>query len=75
MDHYTVLIIIAIVISLIAGIIAGKFIFAKDTRKQLEEADLKAQSIIKEAELREETIKKEKQLEAKEKFVQVTGRA
>ena len=67
----TVLIIIAIVISLIAGIIAGKFIFAKDTKKQLEEADLKAQNIIREAELREETIKKEKQLEAKEKFVQL----
>ncbi len=67
----TVLIIIAVVVSLIAGIVAGKFIFAKDTRKQLEEADVKAQNLIREAELREETIKKEKQLEAKEKFVQL----
>ncbi len=71
MEEQTVLIIIAIVISLIAGIIAGKFIFARDTKKQIEEADARAQSIIKEAELREETIKKEKQLEAKEKFVQL----
>ncbi len=65
----TVVIIITLVISLIAGIVAGKFIFAKDTRKQIEEAEARAQNIIREAELREETIKKEKQLEAKEKFV------
>ncbi len=67
----TVLIIITIVISLVAGIIGGKFIFAKDTRKQIEDAELRAQNIIREAELREETIKKEKQLEAKERFVQL----
>ena len=67
----TMLMIIAIVISLIAGIVAGKFIFAKDTRKQVEDAEARAQSIIREAELREETIKKEKGIEAKERFVQL----
>ena len=67
----TVLIIIAVVISLIVGVITGKFIFAKDTRKGIEEAEARAQGIIREAELREETIKKEKGLEAKEKFVQL----
>ncbi len=67
----TVLIIIAVVISLIAGVVAGKFIFAKDTRKQVEEAEARAQNIIREAELREETIKKEKGIEAKERFVQL----
>ena len=67
----TVLIIIAVVVSLLAGVIAGKFIFAKDTRKGIEEAEARAQGIIREAELREETIKKEKGLEAKEKFVQL----
>ncbi len=67
----TVLIIIAVVISLIAGIICGKFVFAKDTRKQVEEAETRAQNIIRDAELREETIKKEKGVEAKEKFVQL----
>lgn len=67
----TVLIIITVVVSLIAGIVAGKFIFAKDTRKQIEEAEARSQSIIKEAELREETIKKEKGIEAKERFVQL----
>ncbi|HLP39173.1 MULTISPECIES: ribonuclease Y [Lacibacter] len=59
------------VVALIAGVILGKIIFAKNTRKQLEEADLQAQSIIKEAGLRAETIRKEKELEAKEKFVQL----
>jgi ribonuclease Y len=58
-------------IALIAGFLAGKFIFSKDTKKQIEEANQKAESILKEAELRAETIKKEKALEAKEKFVQL----
>jgi ribonuclease Y len=57
--------------ALIAGLLAGKFLFAKNTRKQVEEAESQAQTIIKEAELRAETIKKEKQLEAKERFVQL----
>jgi ribonuclease Y len=58
-------------ISLVVGIVAGKFIFAKNTKKQVEEAELQAQTILKEAELRAETIKKEKQLEAKERFIQL----
>lgn len=67
----TVASIIIGVIALIAGIVAGKLLFAKNTKKIVEEAEQKAQSIIKEAESRAETIKKEKQLEAKEKFVQL----
>jgi ribonuclease Y len=59
------------VVALIVGIIAGKLIFAKDTKKQVAEAELQAQNILKEAELRGETFKKEKELEAKEKFVQM----
>ena len=57
--------------ALIVGIILGKFLFAKNTRKQIEEAELQSQTILKEAELRAETIRKEKELEAKEKFVQM----
>ena len=67
----TVLIIITGVIALVVGIVAGKMVFAKNTKQELEDVDAKAQAIIKEAELRAETIKKEKQLEAKEKFVQL----
>ena len=70
MDNTVVIIIIG-VIALVVGVVAGKMFFAKNTKQELEDADAKAQSIIKEAELRAETIKKEKQLEAKEKFVQL----
>ncbi len=55
--------------ALIAGIIAGKFIFAKDNQKRVADAELQAQNIIKEAELRAETTRKEKELAAKERFV------
>jgi ribonuclease Y len=70
MDPNLIYIIIG-VSALIVGIIAGKFIFAKNTRKQVEEAETQAQAILKEAEIRAETIRKEKELEAKEKFVQM----
>jgi len=58
-------------VALIIGLVAGKLIFAKNTRKKIEEAELQSQTILKEAELRAETIRKEKELEAKEKFVQM----
>jgi len=67
----TLVLIIAAAVALIVGLIAGKLIFAKNTQKQVDEANLQAQNILKEAELRAETIKKEKQLEAKERFVQL----
>lgn len=57
--------------ALIIGLVAGKLIFAKNTRVKVEEAELQSQTILKEAELRAETIRKEKELEAKEKFVQM----
>ena len=59
------------VVGIIIGIIAGKIIFSKNTKKQIAEAELLAQGILKEAELRGETFKKEKELEAKERFVQM----
>lgn len=59
------------VAALVIGVVLGKFIFAKNTKKQIEEAESHAQNILKEAELRAETLKKEKELEAKEKFVQM----
>jgi ribonuclease Y len=54
-----------------AGLLAGRVFFAKGSRKQVEEAEIQAQTILKEAELRSETVRKEKELEAKEKFVQL----
>ncbi|MEI9946094.1 MAG: ribonuclease Y [Chitinophagaceae bacterium] len=57
--------------ALLVGILVGKFIFAANTKKKLDEAELQAQSTLREAELRGETIRKEKELEAKEKMVQL----
>jgi ribonuclease Y len=70
MDSNMIYIIIAVV-AIGTGILIGKLIFAKDTRKRVEEAELQAQSLLKEAELRAETTRKEKELAAKEKFVQL----
>jgi ribonucrease Y len=63
--------IIAAVVALVVGIVAGKFIFAKDTSKKVEAAELQAKTLLKEAQLRAETMRKEKELEAKERFVQL----
>ncbi|HEY0677017.1 MAG TPA: Rnase Y domain-containing protein, partial [Chitinophagaceae bacterium] len=70
LDQNILLIIIGVV-ALVIGIIAGKFIFAVNTRKQVEAADEQAQKIIRDAQANAENLKKEKLLEAKEKFVQM----
>ncbi len=70
MDLNVISIIIGVV-ALVIGVIAGKFIFAKNTQKQIEEAELQSKTLLKEAELRAETIRKEKELEVKEKFIQL----
>ena len=57
--------------ALVIGIVAGKLVFSKNTKKQIADAESLSQNIIREAELRGETIKKEKELEAKERFVQM----
>jgi ribonuclease Y len=71
MDFNQILPIIIGVVALAAGIIAGKLLFARDTRKQVEEAELQTQKILSDAKSQAETLKKEKLLEAKEKFVQL----
>jgi len=58
-------------VALVLGILLGKLVFAKNTKKQIEEADTQAQRIIADGQLQAETLKKEKLLEAKEKFVQL----
>ena len=55
MDQNVVYIIIGS-IALAIGIIAGKFIFAKNTQKLVEEAQSQAQKIISEGELKAETL-------------------
>lgn len=59
------------VAALAGGTLLGKVIFAKDTKKQIEEAENQANKLISEGKLAAENAKKEKLLEAKEKFVQM----
>jgi ribonuclease Y len=57
--------------ALIIGTVLGKLFFAKNTKKQVEEAEQQVQKIIADGKLQSENLKKEKLLEAKEKFVQL----
>ena len=57
--------------ALLVGLIVGKLVFAKNSGRKVEEAELQSQTIIKEAELSAENIRKEKELDAKERFVQL----
>ena len=57
--------------ALILGIILGKLVFAKNTQKQIADAEQQAQKIVADGQLQAENLKKEKLLEAKEKFVQL----
>jgi ribonuclease Y len=58
-------------VALIVGTVVGKVIFAKNTKKTVEDAKSEAQKIVSDAQSQAETLKKEKVLEAKEKFVQM----
>lgn len=57
--------------ALVLGILLGKVLFAKNTQKQVAEAEIQAKKIIADGQLQAENLKKEKLLEAKEKFVQL----
>jgi len=65
------IIVIASLVSLIVGIFAGKLIFAKNTTRQVQEAEERASKIVADARAQGENLKKERLLEAKEKFVQL----
>lgn len=70
MDQLIPIIIVGVV-ALIAGLLLGKLIFAKNTKQLVDAAEQQAQQIISDGKSQAETLKKEKQLEAKEKFVQL----
>jgi ribonucrease Y len=69
MEQYLPIIIGAV--ALIIGIVLGKFIFSKNTKKQLQDAEEQSKKIIADANIHAENLKKEKMLEAKERFVQL----
>ncbi|NGF56587.1 ribonuclease Y [Parapedobacter sp. SGR-10] len=62
---------LSIIISLLIGIVIGRFLLQILLKKQEKEASEKANQIIKDAESQAEHIKKQRQLEAKEKFLQL----
>ncbi|MEI9956467.1 MAG: ribonuclease Y [Ferruginibacter sp.] len=67
----TIIYIIIGIAALVVGLVLGKVIFAKNTKKQVEDAEQQAQKIVADGQLQAENLKKEKLLEAKEKFVQL----
>lgn len=58
------------VVAVLIGIFLGKQIFAKNTQKQVEEAEQQAKKITEDAKQLAETLKEKKILEAKEHFLQ-----
>lgn len=58
-------------IALTSGLLLGKFVFAKNTTKLIQDAEDQAKKVIADGQLQAENLKKEKLLEAKEKFVQL----
>ncbi len=70
MELNTLTIIIGIV-ALVAGVIIGKFIFAKNTQSKIDEAEAQAAKILADAKTSAENQKNQKILEAKEKFLQL----
>jgi len=56
---------------LVAGVVAGKFLFAKNTQQKITEAESQAKKIVSDAQTTSENLKKEKLLEAKENFVKL----
>src|ERR1700761_6700038 len=65
------MVIIVGVIALAVGILAGKVLYAKNTQQKIDEAESQAKKIVSDAQTTAENLKKEKQLEAKERFVQL----
>jgi ribonuclease Y len=66
-----VLSIILGVVGIVAGFIIGKVIYAKNTQRKVEEAELQAKKLLADAQTQADTVKQQKQLEAKEKFLQL----
>ncbi len=63
--------VIAAIVALLIGIVAGKLIFNKNTAKLVEDAESQADRIVKDAQSQAETLKEKKMLEAKERFLQL----
>jgi len=67
----TIITVIAAIVALLIGIVAGKLIFNKNTEKLVAAAETQADRLLKDAQLQAETLKEKKMLEAKERFLQL----
>lgn len=66
----TILVAVVSVVAILIGIFLGKQIFAKNTQKQVEDAEQQSKKLLEDAKIQAETIKEKKMLEAKEHFLQ-----
>ncbi|PQJ10944.1 ribonuclease Y [Flavipsychrobacter stenotrophus] len=64
-------IVVAALVALGIGIFLGKLVFAKNTQKQVEDAETLAKKIVDDAKILAETLKENKLLEAKEQSSQL----
>jgi len=67
----TIITVIAAIVALLIGIVAGKLIFNKNTEKLVADAETQVDRLLKDAQLQAETLKEKKMLEAKERFLQL----
>jgi ribonuclease Y len=84
----TILAVVVGLVALIVGILAGKFIFTKDSQKEkdeatraaaeahlkLQQANIQAEQLIKDAEIKSESYRQKKELDAKERFLQLKSK-
>jgi ribonuclease Y len=67
----TIIVAIVAVAAILIGIFLGKLIFAKNTQKQIEEAEQTSKKIVEDAKAHAETLKEKKVLEAKENYLKL----
>jgi ribonuclease Y len=67
----TVIVVIVGVIALVVGFVIGKVLSKKDVQGKIDEAEARAKKIVSDAQTTAANLLREKQLEAKEKFVQL----
>ncbi len=74
MESSTIIVAIVSVVAILIGILLGKLIFAKNTKKEIEEAEKQSNKILEDAKEHAETLKEKKLLEAKEHFLQLKSK-
>lgn len=71
MDTSFLLMLLSDIIALGVGVFVGRKLLQRDNQKKANEAQSRAEEILKNAEIQAESIKKDRMLEAKEKFLKL----